>query len=119
MTARFVLGIDLGTTNSVVAYAPLDTEQAQVELLDIPQLTDAGTVEPLASLASFTYLASGHPAGVTGGGGLDLPWATDASGAAVFAWNNAPEGEYYTEVVEIVADPLIWDGVTPPNDFSK
>ena len=76
MTARFVLGIDLGTTNSVLAYAPLDAEQAQVELLEIPQLTDVGTVESLVSLASFTYLASDDPSGGQGGGGLDLPWAT-------------------------------------------
>ena len=78
MTARFVVGIDLGTTNSVLAYAPLDAEQAQVELLDVPQLTDVGTVESLASLASFAYLASEDPSSGEGGDGLDLPWVYGA-----------------------------------------
>ena len=31
MSAKYVLGIDLGTTNSVLAYGPLDAEQPQVE----------------------------------------------------------------------------------------
>ena len=42
MTAKYVIGIDLGTTNSVLAYAPLDAERPQVELLPIPQLVAAG-----------------------------------------------------------------------------
>ena len=69
---RYVIGIDLGTTNSVVAYAPLDEEQPQVSLLPIPQLVAAGTVEDRTLLPSFLYLASPHEAR---GGTLDLPWA--------------------------------------------
>ena len=45
MTARYVLGIDLGTTNSVVAYTSLEQEEPQTHLLSIPQLVAAGTVE--------------------------------------------------------------------------
>lgn len=72
MTARYVLGIDLGTTNSVVAYSPLDGEQPEVKLLPIPQLVAAGTIESRSSLASFLYLAGDHDSGQ---GALDLPWA--------------------------------------------
>ena len=54
MTAKYVVGIDLGTTNSVLAYAPLDAEQPQVELLPIPQLVAAGTVESRTMLPSFS-----------------------------------------------------------------
>jgi molecular chaperone DnaK (HSP70) len=72
MTAKYILGFDLGTTNSVLAYAPLDAEQPQVELLPIPQLVSAGTVESRSVLPSFAYLASEHQAT---GGALDLPWA--------------------------------------------
>ena len=43
--AKFVVGMDLGTTNSVVAYAPLDTERPGVEVLAIPQLVAAKTME--------------------------------------------------------------------------
>ncbi len=72
MTARYVLGIDLGTTNSVIAYTPLDAEEPAVQILPIPQLVAAGTVESLGSLASFLYLAREHEIGQ---GTLDLPWA--------------------------------------------
>lgn len=71
MAAQYVLGIDLGTTNCVLAYAPLNTERPRVELLPIPQLVDAGTVDSRGSLSSFVYLAAAHQAGGT----LDLPWA--------------------------------------------
>src|SRR5262245_55376191 len=65
MTASYVVGIDLGTTNSVVAYAPLNSEQLQLQLLPIPQLVSAGTWESHSSLPSFLYLAT--PAEIAGG----------------------------------------------------
>jgi molecular chaperone DnaK (HSP70) len=72
MAAKYVIGIDLGTTNSVVAYAPLDAENAQIELLPIPQLIAADTVEPRTVLPSFLYLA---PQQSGQGSAYDLPWA--------------------------------------------
>ncbi len=72
MTARYVLGIDLGTTNSVLAYVSLEADEPNVQLLPIPQLTAAGTVESRGGLPSFVYLASQHE---TGESALDLPWA--------------------------------------------
>ncbi len=42
MNAQYVLGIDLGTTNSVLAYAPLDDDEPQIQLLMIPQLVERG-----------------------------------------------------------------------------
>ncbi len=72
MTAQYVLGIDLGTTNSVFAYAALDAERPQVELFPIPQLVNTGTVESRTTLPSFAYLAHQHEAG---SGAFDLPWA--------------------------------------------
>ncbi len=56
MTAAFVIGIDLGTTNSVLAYAPLGKEQPAVELLQIPQLVAPGSLESRTGLPSFLYL---------------------------------------------------------------
>jgi hypothetical protein len=72
MTAKYVLGIDLGTTNSVLAYVPLDQEQPELHVLRVPQLVAAGTVEPRTALPSFLYLGSPHEAQ---GGSFDLPWA--------------------------------------------
>ena len=72
MTAKYILGIDLGTTNSVLSYAALDTEAADVKLLDIPQHVSASTIESRTSLPSFTYLGT-----VDEGrdGAFNLPWA--------------------------------------------
>lgn len=58
MTSRYCIGIDLGTTHSVVAFTPLDVEQADLSLLMIPQAVAAGQVDSFPSLPSFLYLAS-------------------------------------------------------------
>lgn len=69
MTSRYVVGIDLGTTNSVVASTLLEMDQPQVDLLGIPQLVAPGTVEVRPALPSFLFV--GGPASTDG---LDLPW---------------------------------------------
>lgn len=71
MPARYVIGIDLGTTNSVLAFTPLEGEHPRVELLPIPQLIAPGTIENRAGLPSFTYLPPEHEAS---SGNFDLPW---------------------------------------------
>lgn len=70
MPAQYVIGIDLGTTNSVVAYAPLGVEAPEVSILPIPQLTAPGTVESRSSLPSFLYLGTDGEVG-----SLDVPWS--------------------------------------------
>jgi len=70
MSTQYIIGIDLGTTNNVLAYAPIDAENAEIELLEVPQLTAPGTIENRTSLPSFMYLPSEHEAS----GGYDLPW---------------------------------------------
>ncbi|HEU4532790.1 MAG TPA: Hsp70 family protein [Polyangiaceae bacterium] len=72
----YVVGIDLGTTHSALAYAEADApdgERAPVRVLEAPQLVARGVVEPRALLPSFLYLA--HPSE----GPQALPW--DASRA--------------------------------------
>jgi hypothetical protein len=73
MPAKYIIGIDLGTTNSAVAYAALDAEQPEVKLLPIPQLVAPATVESRNLLPSFLYLASKQEGST---GAYDLPWAT-------------------------------------------
>ena len=75
---RYVIGIDLGTTHTALAYvdtldAPADQPPA-VKLLPIVQTTAPGVVEPRELLPSFIYLAAGHELAA---GALDLPWAAD------------------------------------------
>lgn len=71
MTAQYILGIDLGTTNSVLAYAPANEEKARVQVLPIPQLVAAGTVEAKSMLPSFLYLGTEEEAK---SGNFALPW---------------------------------------------
>jgi molecular chaperone DnaK (HSP70) len=72
MPAQYTLGIDLGTTNSALAYTPLAADRPEVRLLPLPQLVEPGTTEARSLLPSFAYVAS--PAEV-GKGAFDLPWA--------------------------------------------
>src|SRR4051794_32617102 len=63
MPAQYAIGIDLGTTNSVLAYARLGDDRPQLQLLPIPQLVAAGTVEDRGVLSSFLYLGTEAEAG--------------------------------------------------------
>jgi molecular chaperone DnaK (HSP70) len=54
VSARFVVGVDLGTTHTVVAYAPRDGSAAP-RVFDVPQLVSASEVEALPLLASTLY----------------------------------------------------------------
>jgi molecular chaperone DnaK (HSP70) len=81
-TARYAIGIDLGTTHSALSYVDLqasDGEQADQGVLAIPQLSSPGTVEALPLLPSFMYLP--HPEELAAGE-LALPW-TDGQAAPV------------------------------------
>ena len=71
MIAKYVVGIDLGTTNCVLAYVEIESKSPQVELLEIPQLVAANTIESRRTLPSFLYLAPEHEAAA---GTLDVPW---------------------------------------------
>ena len=59
MAASFVVGIDLGTTHTVVACAPIDPRRTRTApepvVFEIPQLTTATEVEPRPLLPSCLY----------------------------------------------------------------
>lgn len=58
MTQRFSIGIDLGTTNCVVAYSDLQSETAQVTVLRLTQFIAPQQTEARESLPSFLYIPS-------------------------------------------------------------
>jgi hypothetical protein len=89
MPATYVIGIDLGTTNSVLAYAPLAGEKPVVQLLPIPQLVASGVVESRTTLPSFLYLAPEHEAAA---GAFDLPWSK-ANTTVVGEWARQQSAE--------------------------
>jgi hypothetical protein len=68
MSAKLVVGIDLGTTHCALALAPLATPEARVEVLPIEQLVAPGAAEKRALLPSFLYFAHESEAA------LALPW---------------------------------------------
>lgn len=72
-SSRYSVGIDLGTTNSVLSFIDLsvETDQPQQEVLSIDQLTQPGVVESRPQLPSFLYQS--HEAEVTPSD-LNLPW---------------------------------------------
>jgi molecular chaperone DnaK (HSP70) len=79
--ARFIVGIDLGTTNC--ALASVDTrkgEDAPIELFDVPQIIAAGQVAVRATLPSFLYLPA---QGELPEGALDLPFGRPGGRLAV------------------------------------
>jgi hypothetical protein len=72
--SRFVVGIDLGTTNSALAYVDTgagETADARPTPMPVPQVVQAGAVEARSLLPSFLYLPGPNelPAG-----SLNLPW---------------------------------------------
>jgi molecular chaperone DnaK (HSP70) len=78
----YIIGIDLGTTNSVVAYTKANInpdEKPEIRLLKIPQLVSSGTVEKRDVLPSFVFIPGKHDVAAEG---LKLPW-TDYQDHAV------------------------------------
>jgi molecular chaperone DnaK (HSP70) len=72
LKSRFVIGIDLGTTNTVMAYSEaFEDRRPSIESFEIPQLVAAGTVENRSLLPSFIYLPGPHDLPE---GSLNLPW---------------------------------------------
>ncbi len=56
VSPRFSIGIDLGTTNSAMAFASLGSGVPAVEVASIPQLTAPNETSPESLLPSFLYL---------------------------------------------------------------
>lgn len=71
-SARYLVGIDLGTTHTVVAYADLTQGQAApIDRFSIPQLIAPGEIAARPLLPSLRY----HPAeGELAQASLKLPW---------------------------------------------
>jgi molecular chaperone DnaK (HSP70) len=97
--ARYLIGIDLGTTNSAVAYVDTRAADLRVRVFEVEQLVAPGEVAARRQLPSFVYLA----------GDLDLaphetvlPWQPVArpEGGIV----RDPEGAATTEVRPVVGE---------------
>jgi len=74
LPSRFVVGIDLGTTNSAVCYVDTHEKPWRVRVLSIPQLTAPRQIEAVDTLPSFHYQPIDDEAA---GGALRLPWSKE------------------------------------------
>src|ERR671928_320572 len=85
VSSRFLIGIDLGTTNSAVAYVDTEERPARgapppVRVFEAPQLVAEGEVRALPSLPSFIYFTDDAEDEAPG---LRLPWEEETDGALV------------------------------------
>ena len=74
----YIIGIDLGTTNSVVAFTMINPAQQghnQINIFKIPQFVSSGVIEHLEIIPSFIYIPGEHdnPSDMK-----TLPWAADS-----------------------------------------
>jgi molecular chaperone DnaK (HSP70) len=77
MAGRYLIGIDLGTTNTAVAYVDTNAGSA-LAVFELPQLVAPGEVAQRRQLPSFVYLAGEHD---TSAHEIGLPWAADGARA--------------------------------------
>ena len=83
---RYTVGIDLGTSHTACAYAPLEGRAADIALLPIPQRLSAGEVQAQPLLPSARYQAAPGELGEA----WRQPWppleATDDTPATLGRW---------------------------------
>src|SRR5687768_9839395 len=69
---RFAVGIDLGTTNSAVAYVDTHVNERKVEVFSVLQFVAPGEIESRETLPSFHYTPAGGEFA-----SMRLPWQTE------------------------------------------
>ena len=75
--SKYIVGIDLGTSNSILAYTPAEVdngETAEINVLEIPQIIGMGSVGSRAMLPSFIFLPGEKDMSEDA---LKLPWKDD------------------------------------------
>ncbi len=95
--SRYIIGVDLGTTHTVLSYIDLDDESGKraIHLFAPLQITGPGEIAERSVLPSFVYLPGAHelPPGST-----NLPWGFT---------HDAIVGEFAREQGERVPDRLV------------
>ncbi|MGI8978134.1 MAG: Hsp70 family protein [Pirellulaceae bacterium] len=76
LPSRYVVGIDLGTTNSAVCYVDTSEKPWRVRVLSLPQLVAPGQVESRDTLPSFHYQPAAEEIAA---GGTKMPWRSTAA----------------------------------------
>ncbi|MEC4722551.1 Hsp70 family protein [Noviherbaspirillum sp. CPCC 100848] len=103
-TARYSIGIDLGTTHSALAYTDMgasDGDKTIHGVLEVPQLTAPGAVEAQPLLPSFLYLPHGDELAP---GERTLPW----SGDLPYVVGELARGRGATTPIRLVSSAKSW-----------
>ncbi len=70
--SRYLIGIDLGTTNTVLSYIDTQSdEKGEIKVFPVPQVVAPGEVAEKNLLPSFIYITTEQEKKA---GGLNLPW---------------------------------------------
>ncbi len=112
--SRFIVGVDLGTTNSAVGYVDTSREPWRVQTFRIPQLVDVGQVEALDTLPSFHYQPVADQATAAG---LRLPWCREAPTHAVGAFAREQGSRAPTRLIASAKSWLCHSGVDRTADL--
>lgn len=72
--SRFVVGLDLGTTNSAMAYVDTNERPRRIRTFAVPQVVAPGQIEARETLPSFHYQPG---IGEFPAKSLKLPWSTN------------------------------------------
>ena len=106
MASQYSIGIDLGTTNSCLAYVSLSEPEPPVQVLPIPQSTGPDTTENRALLPSFLYLGEKESAG-----NKLLRWIRGDQNHVVGEWARRQAAEAPMRVVAAAKSWLCHTGV--------
>ena len=89
--AKYVIGIDLGTTNCAVGYVELSQVKdggAPIQMLRLPQLVAPGEIAARATLPSFLYLPAPSEFAADA---LQLPWGSPGYITGELARSHGPK----------------------------
>ena len=109
MKPHYLVGIDLGTTNSVVAYKEISSSPSKkIQVFPIPQWVKAGVVEKRSMLPSFLYLP--HPQELSKES-TKLPWSQTAPDYIVGEYARIKGGEVPSRLVSSAKSWLCHQGI--------
>lgn len=112
-TVNFALSPVVGPTQAIVDCITYTTSGFRNRNLKVTVkiVNDLGNPVSGASVSVIVTFPSGSTQSRTG--------TTNSSGEVTFQFNSAPNGCYRTDVTNVVASGLTFDGTEPPNGFQK
>lgn len=108
---KYIIGIDLGTTNCVLAYTeaePLPTGEADIRIFEIAQVVSPGEVGEKSLLPSCLFLPAPHDVPE---GGLLLPWSREEPDGCAGEFARKRGSEIPHRLVSSAKSWLCHDGV--------